>query len=78
MILSSTRTTTKTYLGCVNCYLTNLLIAVRMHPGPMRTLNYVLSLLEFESMLDELMLAMQAVVQVLVMQVVMPVAQFLK
>ena len=49
-----------------------------MHPGPMRTLNYVLSLLEFESMLDELMLAMQAVVQVLVMQVVMPVAQFLK
>ena len=49
-----------------------------MHPGPMRTLNYELSLLEFESMLDVLLMVGTAVDQVAVEQVVMLAAQFLK
>ena len=49
-----------------------------MHPGPRRTLNYELSLLEFESMLDVLLMVGTAVDQVAVEQVVMLAAQFLK
>ena len=69
---------TKPYLDCENYYLTNLSIAVRS--GPMRTWDYELSLLEFESMLDELMMARTTVrvALVLVERVAMLVAQFLK
>ena len=66
------------YLDCVNYYLINLLNFVRMHPGPRRTLNYELSLLEFESMLDVLLMVGTAVDQVAVTQVVMLAVRFLK
>ena len=72
------RPSTGPYLDCENYYLSNLWIVVRS--GPMRTLNYELLLLEFESMLDELMMARTVVRVDLVLaeQVVMLVAQFLK
>ena len=49
-----------------------------MHPGPRRTLNYELLLLEFGSMLDVLLMVATAVDQVAVEQVVMLAVLFLK